>query len=149
MTTEKRRGRPKGSKNKPKTYNHESIQKIKATVPEESTIVKKRGRPLTEDKKNFIPIDSDEITLDMSIISKHMETGAKNYINLTKNLELHPSDIPIFASSYTKSYNHSPGYVIINPRNYHLISHIKKEFPDIGVGYCKGTALWELVFCYS
>ena len=115
MTTEKRKGRPKGSKN----------------------------------KKNFVPSDTDEMTLDMQLIWGHLGTGSKTYINLKKNLELHKEDIPIFAKDYKKSFKRSPGYVVINPRNKHLIPYLKEEFPNIGVGGCMGCALWELRFCTS
>jgi len=148
MTTEKRRGRPKGSKNKSKTPTKELVVEIKSTLPEEPPIIKKRGRPIgRENKRNFIPIDTDEMTLDMNTIWNHMRTGSKKYINLTKNLELHKEDIPIFASDYIKTHKNAPKYVVINPRNSHLIPYIKQEFSEVGVGGSKGVALWELLFC--
>lgn len=136
MTTEKKRGRPKGSKNKAKE------QKI---VVEEIRIKEKPVR--RKSKKDYVLSDTDEMTLDMQTIWRHMETGTKSYINLKKNLELHKEDIPIFAKDYKKSYKRSPGYVVINPKNSHLIPYLKKEFPDISVGGSRGCALWELRFC--
>jgi len=149
MTT-KKMGRPKGSKNKSKESIKEVVVEIKETLPEESHTVKKRGRPVgSENKKNLVPIDTDEMTLDMQTIWSHMGTGSKNYINLTKNYELHKEDITLFSNDYVKRYKKQPAYVVINPKNSHLIPYIKKEFPEIGVGGCKGTALWELLFCYN
>ena len=135
MTTEKRRGRPKGSKNKVKEQKVVTTQEIQID-----------DRPYRR-RKN--PILTDEINLDMRSVWEHMRTGTANYVNLVKNLELHKEDIPIFAEKYRTSHKRPPGYVIIHPRNSHLIRYIKKEFPDIGVGGSNGTALWELMFCVS
>ena len=85
----------------------------------------------------------------MKTIWGHLGTGYKNYVNLKKNFELHKEDIPIFAQEYKKAHKKSPGYVVINPRNQHLIPYLRKEFPEIGIGGSKGCALWELRFCSS
>ena len=142
MTTEKRKGRPKGSKNK--------VKEQQIVIEEKHSKGRPIGRPIgSKNKKNFVPSDTDEMTLDMQLIWGHLGTGSKTYINLKKNLELHKEDIPIFAKDYKKSFKRSPGYVVINPRNKHLIPYLKEEFPNIGVGGCMGCALWELRFCTS
>ena len=131
----KKLGRPKGSKNKSKPHIQEVEPSIKiepSIVEEQPPIIKKRGRPVgSENKKNFVPTDTDEMTLDMPTIWSHMNTGSKKYINLTQNYELHKEDIPIFASDYIKTHKNAPKYVVINPRNSHLIPYIKQEFSEI------------------
>ena len=98
-------------------------------------------------KQTLTPASEVTINLDMNIVWEHLHTGFKNYINYTKNLELHKEDIPIFASDYKKTFKKSPNYVVIHPKNKHLIPYILKEFPDIGVGGASSVALWELRFC--
>tara|TARA_B100000949_G_C14112203_1_gene378866 strand:+ start:329 stop:769 length:441 start_codon:yes stop_codon:yes gene_type:complete len=144
MTTAKRRGRPKGSKNKIK------VKSIEVTVEEPvEPVVKKRGRPSgSRNKSNKgIPMQEFPGFEERKIVWEHLSTGYSNHINLKNNLELHKEDIPIFASDYKKKYKTNPRYVVINARNQHLIPYIQKEFPDIGVGYMGGVALWELRFC--
>ena len=143
MTTAKKGGRPKGSKNKPKE------KKVEASIIEESPVIKKRGRPLGRKNKSFkgIPKQETQGDLNLKLVWEHLNTGYINYINLTKNLELHKEDIPIFADDYRKRFKQNPRYTVINGRNEHLIPYIQKEFPDIGVGYLSGVALWELRFC--
>ena len=141
MTTEKRRGRPKGSKNKTKEKQVELIV--------EEPLVKKRGRPSGSKNKSSkgIPIQESQVDSELKIVWEHLSTGFSNHINLKNNLTLHKEDIPIFASDYRKKFKKIPRYVVINARNQHLIPYIQKEFPDIGVGYMGGVALWELRFC--
>jgi len=143
MTTAKKGGRPKGSKNKSKE------KKVEASIIEESPVIKKRGRPSgSRNKSNKgIPIQESQGMDERKIVWEHLSTGFLNHINLKNNLELHKEDIPIFASDYKKKYKKNPRYVVINARNEHLIPYIQKEFPDIGVGYMAGVALWELRFC--
>ena len=144
MTTVKKRGRPKGSKNKVKEKN------IEFSVEEPvEPVVKKRGRPSgSRNKSNKrIPIQESQGMDERKIVWGHLSTGFSNHINLKNNIELHKEDIPIFASDYKKKYKKNPRYVVINARNQHLIPYIQKEFPDIGVGYLGGVALWELRFC--
>ena len=71
MTTEKRRGRPKGSKNKVKEQKVVTTQEIQID-----------DRPYRR-RKN--PILTDEINLDMRSVWEHMRTGTANYVNLVKN----------------------------------------------------------------
>ena len=141
MTTEKRRGRPKGSKNKVKE------KKVEAVV--EEPVVKKRGRPSGSRNKSFkgIPIQESQGDFELRRVWEHLSTGYSNHINLKNNLELHKEDIPIFASDYRKKFKQIPRYVVINSRNQHLIPYIREEFPDIGVGFLGGVSLWELRFC--
>ena len=83
MTTEKRRGRPKGSKNKTKEKQVELIV--------EEPLVKKRGRPSGSKNKSFkgTPIQESQVDSELKIVWKHLSTGFSNHINLKNNLELH------------------------------------------------------------
>ena len=146
MTTEKRRGRPKGSKNKPQEKKIEAI-----VIEEQSPIVKKRGRPSGSKNKavNVISVQETQGSIDLKLVWGHLNTGFANYHNTKNNLELHKEDIPIFATDYRKRFKKNPIYTVINARNQHLIPYIQTEFPDIGVGYLGGVALWELWFCWN
>jgi len=113
-------------------------------------VIKRRGRPIgIKNKLAFREIPQQEIhgDLDLRIIWEHLFTGFKDYINLKNNLELHKEDIPLFADDYRKKFKKHPTYIVINPRNKHLMQYILEEFPDIGVGYMEGVSLWELRFC--
>ena len=147
MTTAKRKGRPKGSKNKVKEK-----KAIEFAVEEKiEPVVTKRGRPSGSRNKSFkgIPVQESQGDTQLKVVWEHLNTGYSNHINLTKNLELHKEDIPIFADAYKKKFKANPRYVVIHSRNQHLIPYIQQEFPDIGVGYLSGVALWELRFCFG
>jgi len=73
MTLEKKRGRPKGSKNKAK----EKI--IELTIEEQPVIIKKRGRPLKTQNKPTIKQEVQEGDSDLRLVWEHLSTGFQTY----------------------------------------------------------------------
>jgi hypothetical protein len=126
------KGRPKGSKNKPKEV-----------TPEPDT--KKRGRP--SGSKNIVLPPKAEGTVEpivgfQNVTHAFGERGYAIYCNIP-DMELKPDDMPKAVEGYHARYSVLPQRIIIHERNKHLLPYLYAQIPDVEVGLAN-AAIWEL-----
>ena len=129
-----RKGRPKGSKNKPK----------------EVVAEKKRGRPVGSKNtpKVVLPPKAEgtqePIIGFQSVTNAFGGRGYSIYCNIP-DMELKPDDMPKAVKRYHTRYAVLPKRIIIHERNKHLLPYLYAQVPDIEVGLAN-AAIWELKF---
>ena len=126
------KGRPKGSKNKPK---------------EEPK--KKRGRPTgsTNAPKVILPPQAES---EVEPIYGYQEVtrafGFNGYLvhcNIPE-MALSPSDMVNAVEKYHARFEQLPKRVILHERNKHLLPFLYAQVPDMEAGLTTSTAIWEM-----
>jgi len=168
----KKRGRPAGSKNKPKATPVKrgrpvgSHNKTKAVAQKPKVVpsvptppitldvpvpkTSKRGRPIGA--KNIPQPDVPKVayTLEpirgfMEIMQKFGDKGYMVYQVSATSMELQAEDMPKAVQKYMDSFGKLPTRVILHERNEKLLPYLNAEVPDVTVGLVTGgTSLWEM-----
>jgi len=126
------KGRPKGSKNKPK-----------------EVVEKKRGRPIgsTNAPKVTLPPTADYMIEPIYGFQEVMKAfGEHSYMNHcnTVDMQLKPDDITKAIEKYHTGFAQMPRRVLLHERNKHLLPYLYAQVPDLEVGLVLNTALWEI-----
>ena len=130
------KGRPKGSKNKPK----------------EVVVEKKRGRPTGSKNtpKVILPPTAESTVEPMYGFQEVMKAfGTKLSYMVHCNIpdmQLTPSDMTNAVQRYNEGYLQMPKRAILHERNAHLLPYLYAQVPDMEVGLTRSTAIWELKF---
>jgi len=130
------KGRPKGSKNKPKE------------VPK-----KTRGRPVGS-KNTPQPDDVPKIDYTIEIIhgfsnilQKWGDKGYMIYQVSTTSMELKAEDMPNAVQKYVDRCGTLPTRAVLHKRNEKLLPYLNAQAPNIEICLTVGgTALWEIQF---
>ena len=127
------KGRPKGSKNKPKEV-----------IPEPDT--KKRGRP--SGSKNIVLPPKAEGTMEPIIgFQRVMQTFGELSYSIYSNIldmELKPDDMSKAIEQYHKRFAVLPKRIILHERNQYLLPYLYVHVPDVEMGLTRTTAIWEM-----
>jgi len=170
----KKRGRPAGSKNKPKVTpvkhgrpvgSHNKAKavaqkpKVVPSVPTEPTTLdvpvpktSKRGRPVGSKNIPQPDVPKVEYTLEpirgfRAIMDKFGNKGYTIYQVSATSMELKAEDMPKAVQKYVDNCGKLPTRAILHERNEKLLPYLNAEAPDIEVGLVTGgTALWEIEF---
>jgi len=168
----KKRGRPAGSKNKPKATPVKRGRPVGSTnktkvvaqkpevipsVPTEPTTIgtpipKKpnRGRPVGSKNTHQPDIPKVAYTLEpirgfMEIMQKFGNKGYMVYQVSATSMELQAEDMPKAVQKYMDSFGKLPTRVILHERNEKLLPYLNAEVPNVTVGLVTGgTSLWEM-----
>lgn len=129
------KGRPKGSKNKPK----------------EVVAEKKRGRPAgSKNTPKVVLPPKAEGTVEpihgfQEVTKAFGLTEYLNYANIP-DMELKPDDMGKAVERYHERFSTLPKRVVIHERNEHLLPYLYSHVPDIEAGLVLSTAIWEMKF---
>ena len=127
------KGRPKGSKNKPK----------------EVIVETKRGRPAgNKNAPKVILPPTAESTVEpirgfQEVMQAFGERGYSVYCNIP-DMELKPDDMPKAIEQYHERFSVLPKRIILHERNQHLLPYLYAHVPDVEMGLTRTTAIWEM-----
>tara|TARA_R110002020_G_scaffold461438_1_gene680373 strand:- start:276 stop:692 length:417 start_codon:yes stop_codon:yes gene_type:complete len=127
------KGRPKGSKNKPKEVIAE----------------KKRGRPAgSKNTPKVILPPTAESTVEpihgfQDVMRAFGEQPYMAYCNIP-DMELKPDDMPKAVERYHTKFAQLPKRIILHERNEHLLPYLYAHVPELEAGLTRSTAIWEM-----
>ena len=127
------KGRPKGSKNKPK----------------EVVVETKRGRPAgSKNAPKVILPPTAESTVEpiygfQEVMRAFGELPYMVHCNIP-NMALQPDDMTKAVERYHKGFLQMPKRVILHERNKHLLPYLYAHVPDLEAGLTVSTAIWEI-----
>ena len=125
------KGRPKGSKNKPKE------------------VEKKRGRPEgSKHAPKVILPPTAESTVEpiLGFQAVMRASGEQSYIMHSNiaDMKLNPDDMTMAIERYHLKFAQMPKRVILHERNAHLLPYLYAHVPDLEAGLTVSTAIWEI-----